>query len=543
VPDAGGRSKEINMFRSGYPDVEIPNVSIYDYLFGELDEQTLDRVAIVDGPSGAETTYRQLIGQIGLFAGALAARGVGVGDAVAVLCPNVPAFATVFHGILRAGATATTINSLYTADEILSQMQDAAASWLITVSPLLPHAQPAADRLGLPADHLIVLDGAEGHPSLRDLLSEGHAAPDVTFDPATHLAVLPYSSGTTGRPKGVMLTHRNLIANVAQCAPMLSVDETDRVLAVLPFFHIYGMTVLLNLALRQRASLVTMPKFDLVEFLTNIQTYGCTYLYIAPPIAVALAKHPIVDQFDISTVHTVFSGAAPLDGDTAEAAGRRIHARMMQGYGMSELSPVSHAMPADRHDIPVSSVGTLLPNQECKLIDTETGEEITEIGEDGVTKPGEIWVKGPNVMLGYLNKPDATAETLDADGFLHTGDIGVYHEGGYFSIVDRVKELIKYKGYQIAPAELEALLLSHPQIMDAAVIGVQDEDKQEIPKAFIVAAPDSGLTEDEVKAFVAEHVAPHKKVRRVEFIDAIPKSTSGKILRKELRAREAAPAS
>ena len=251
----------------------------------------------------------------------------------------------------------------------------------------------------------------------------------MSFDPATHLAVLPYSSGTTGIPKGVMLTHRNLVANVQQCRSNIDLRDTDRVLAVLPFFHIYGMTVLLNLALRQRASLVTMPKFDLVEFLTNIQKFGCTYLYIAPPIAVALAKHPIVDQFDISTVHTVFSGAAPLDGETAEIAGRRIGARMMQGYGMSELSPVSHAMPADRHDIPVSSVGAMLPNQVCKLIDTETGEEITEIGADGVTKPGELWVKGPNVMLGYLNQPEATAETLDADGFLHTGDIAVYHEG------------------------------------------------------------------------------------------------------------------
>jgi acyl-CoA synthetase (AMP-forming)/AMP-acid ligase II len=318
----------------------------------------------------------------------------------------------------------------------------------------------------------------------------------------------------------------------------MNLESSDRVLAVLPFFHIYGMTVLLNLALRKRASLVTMPKFDLVEFLTNIQKYQCTYLYIAPPIAVALAKHPIVDQFDISSVHTVFSGAAPLDGETAEIAGRRIHARMLQGYGMSELSPVSHAMYYGRDDEPVSSVGGMLPNTINKLIDTETGEEITELGADGVTRPGELWVKGPNVMLGYLNKPEATAETLDADGFLHTGDVAVYHEGGYFSIVDRVKELIKYKGYQIAPAELEALLLGHPKVMDAAVIGVLDDDRQEIPKAFIVAAPDSGLTEDEVMAFVAEQVAPHKKVRRVEFIDAIPKSTAGKILRKDLRARE-----
>ncbi|GAA1969779.1 AMP-binding protein [Microbacterium deminutum] len=528
------------MFTSSFPDVEIPEVSVYDFLFASLSDEEAATIALIDAASGAETTYGALRAQVNAFAGALAARGVDTETVLGLLCPNVPAFATVFHGILRAGATVTTINSLYTAGEIQKQLTDAGATWLITVSPLLPQASAAAEAAGIPHERVIVLDGAAGHPNLRELLMEQQAAPDVSFDPSTHIAVLPYSSGTTGVPKGVMLTHRNLVANVQQCRSNIDLRETDRVLAVLPFFHIYGMTVLLNLALRQRASLVTMPKFDLVEFLTNIQKYGCTYLYIAPPIAVALAKHPIVDQFDISTVHTVFSGAAPLDGETAEVAGRRIGARMMQGYGMSELSPVSHAMPASRHDIPVSSVGTMLPNQVCKLIDTETGEEITELGADGVTKPGELWVKGPNVMSGYLNQPEATAETLDADGFLHTGDIAVYHEGDYFSIVDRVKELIKYKGYQIAPAELEALLLSHPKIMDAAVIGVLDDERQEIPKAFVVAAPDSGLSEEEVMSFVAEHVAPHKKVRRVEFIDAIPKSTAGKILRKDLRAREAA---
>lgn len=528
------------MFRSPLPDVEIPDVSVFDFLFGSLTDDEHGRVALIDPATGAETTYGGLRAQILAFAGALAARGVGTDTVVGLLCPNVPAFATVFHGALRVGATVTTVNSLYTAGEIEKQLKDAGATWLLTVSPLLPQASAAAAAAGIPPERLIVLDGAEGHPDLRQMLTEGAPAPAVSFDPATHVAVLPYSSGTTGIPKGVMLTHRNLVANVQQSRANIDLRASDRVLAVLPFFHIYGMTVLLNLALRQRASLVTMPKFDLVEFLTHIQTYGCTYLYIAPPIAVALAKHPIVDEYDISTVHTVFSGAAPLDGETAERAGRRINARMLQGYGMSELSPVSHAMPFDRDDIPVSSVGTLLPNQECKLVDPETGAEVTELGADGVTAPGELWIKGPNVMLGYLNRPDATAETLDADGFLHTGDVAVYHEGGYFSIVDRVKELIKYKGYQIAPAELEALLLSHPQVMDAAVIGVLDDDRQEIPKAFIVAAPDSGLTETDVMAFVAGSVAPHKKVRRVEFIDAIPKSTSGKILRKDLRARETA---
>jgi acyl-CoA synthetase (AMP-forming)/AMP-acid ligase II len=526
------------VFHSPYPSIEIPDQSIYDYLFASLDEADLDRVALVDPSSGAETTYRTLRAHVDAFAGALAAREVGVGSVVAMLCPNVPAFATVFHGILRAGASITTINSLYTAHEIENQLRDAAATWLVTVSPLLPQASAAAQAAGIADDHVIVLDGAEGHPDLHALLGEGRTPPEVSFDPATHVAVLPYSSGTTGVPKGVMLSHRNLVANVHQCRPIIEITPDDRVLAVLPFFHIYGMTVLLNLALRQRATLVTMPRFDLMEFLRVVQDHRCTFLFIAPPIAVALAKHPAVDGFDLSSVHSVFSGAAPLDGETAETAGRRIGARFYQGYGMSELSPVSHAIPADS-GFPVSSVGVLIPGCDAKLVDPETGAELEQHGDDGLTPPGEIWVRGPNVMLGYLNRPDATAETLDADGFLHTGDIGVHHVDGYFTIVDRLKELIKYHGYQIAPAELEALLLSHPKIQDAAVIGVRDDEGEEIPKAFVVAAPDAGLTAEDVMTFVAGHVAPHKKVRRVEFIEVVPKSTSGKILRKDLRAREA----
>jgi 4-coumarate--CoA ligase len=524
------------MFRSPEPDVPIPEDSVYDYLFGSLTEDELSRVALVDAATGAEKSYRALRDEILACAGALAARGAGPGVRIGLFCPNSPSFAVVFHGILRSGATVTTINTLSTTAEIAKQLTDAQAEWLVTVSSLLPQAHAAASRAGIAADHLIVLDGVDGHPSLADLIGGGRPAPEVTIEPATHIAVLPYSSGTTGVPKGVMLSHRNLVANVQQCRVNIDLRGTDRVLAVLPFFHIYGMTVLLNLALRQRATLVTMPRFDLPEFLTHIQRYGCTYLFIAPPIAVALAKHPIVDDYDISTVHTVFSGAAPLDGDTAAAAGRRIHARVLQGYGMTELSPVSHAIPPNRDDIPVSSVGTMLPNLECKVVDIETGEEIEDFGPDGDTRPGELWVRGPNVMLGYLGRPEATAEILDADGFLHTGDIVTCNSAGYFTIVDRLKELIKYKGYQIAPAELEALLLAHPKVMDAAVIGVLDDDHEEIPKAFVVAA--DGLTEAEVLEFVAANVAPHKKVRRVEFIDAIPKSSSGKIFRKELRARE-----
>lgn len=523
------------MVRSSYPDVEIPAVSIHEFLFGDVDEERLDAIALIDGVSGATTTYRQLIGQIDLFAGALAARGVGVGTKIGILCPNVPAFATVFHGVLRAGATATTINSLYTPDEIANQLTDADADWLITVSPLLPGAKAAAAIRGIADDHLIVLDGADGHPSLPALLGEGHQAPDVTFDPATHLAVLPYSSGTTGRPKGVMLTHRNLIANVSQCRSTISLGDDDRVLAVLPFFHIYGMTVLLNFALRQRAALVTMPKFDLTEFLRVVQDHRTTWVFIAPPIAVALAKHPLVDQFDTSSIKVVFSGAAPLDGALTTAVATRLDCTVCQGYGMTETSPVTHAIPYDRPDIDRSSVGLLLADTEARLIG-EDGADV-EVPAEGASAPGELLIRGPQVMQGYLNRPDATADMLDADGWLHTGDVATVTHDGIFRIVDRLKELIKYKGYQVAPAVLEAVLLEHPSIADAAVIGALDDDGQEVPKAFVVVQAGAELDADAVMAHVAGHVAPHEKVRQVEFIDAIPKSASGKILRKDLRTR------
>jgi len=524
------------MTTSTYPDIEIPAASIYDYLFSGLEPAQLGKVALVDGSSGAETTYGELIARIDAVAGALAARGVGVGTVVGLLCPNTPAFAIVFHGILRAGATVTTINSLYTPGEIENQLRDAGATWMFTVSPLLEGAALAATHAGLAEDNVIVLDGAPGHPSLADLLAEGHGAPAVDFDPATHLAVLPYSSGTTGLPKGVMLTHRNLVANVAQSKRVIGLAETDRVLAVLPFYHIYGLTVLLNYALGCGASLVTMPRFDLPEFLRITSETKCTWVFIAPPIAVALAKHPLVSEFDLSGLDVVFSGAAPLDGALASAVATRLGCRVRQGYGMTELSPVSHAIPVERDDIPLDSIGLALPNLECRLVDPETGHDI-EVPAEGPSAPGELLCRGPNVMVGYLGNETATSSTLTADGWLHTGDIATVDAGGVYTIVDRLKELIKYKGYQVAPAVLEAVLLRHPLIADAAVIGILDADGQEIPKAFVVTQPGTLLSEDDVMTYVAENVAPHEKVRAVEFIVAIPKSTAGKILRKDLRAR------
>jgi acyl-CoA synthetase (AMP-forming)/AMP-acid ligase II len=532
-------------FSSPFPQVQIPTTSVYDYLFSDVGEADADRVAMVDAKSGVETTYGEMISRIDAFAGALAARGIGVGDVVALLAPNSSAFAIAFHGILRAGATATTINALFTAKDIVKQLTDSKARTLVTVGALRAQAIEGAAALGFADDAIIVLDGpgkaVDGHPNADELLGPGYPVPEVAFDPATHLAALPYSSGTTANPKGVMLTHRNLAANVAQIRPLQGMRSDDRILAVLPFFHIYGMTVLLNAALHARARLVIMPSFDLGEFLDNIQKHRCTYAFIAPPVAVALAKHPVVDSYDLSSLRNVMSGAAPLDEELGHAVAKRLNCQLVQGYGMSELSPVSHITPADGgleltgSVAPLSSCGWTVPNAVSRIVDSETGAEI-DPPASGLSEPGELWFKGPNVMAGYLENAEATRETIDDDGFLHTGDVARVDATGCVYIVDRLKELIKYKGYQVPPAELEAVLLAHPGIADAAVIGVTDaESGEEIPKAFVVKQSGAQLTEAEVIDFVAAQVAPYKKVRQVAFIEAIPKSASGKILRKDLR--------
>ena len=519
-------------FRSPYPDVEIPAVSLTDLIFAGTTGRA-QRPALVDGGSGHTITYGALPVLVHRLAGALAARGVGKGTVVAVFAPNTPYYAVVFHAILRVGAVVTTVNSLYTPDEVANQLRDSGATLLFTVSPFLDRAAPAVARDGVSITETVVVDGAPGYPSLADLLASDAAPPEVSIDPGADLAVLPYSSGTTGTAKGVMLTHRNLVANLVQSQALLKVNQDTRVLAVLPFFHIYGMTLLMNLGLYTGATVVTLPKFDLETFLRTIQEHRTDRVYIAPPVAVALAKHPLIDQFDLSAMKILFSGAAPLDAELAAAVRARLGCQVRQGYGMTEMSPVSHAIPVDRDDIPVGTVGFTVPNMECKLVDPETGQEV------GAGQLGELCCRGPNVMIGYLDNAEATAATVDAEGYLHTGDLATVDACGYVTIVDRVKELIKYKGYQVPPAELEALLLTHPQIADAAVIGVRDGDGEEMPKAFVVRQPGAGgLTGDDVMAFVAARVSPHKKVRAVQFIEQIPKSASGKILRKDLRALE-----
>jgi acyl-CoA synthetase (AMP-forming)/AMP-acid ligase II len=311
--------------------------------------------------------------------------------------------------------------------------------------------------------------------------------------------------------------------------------QDDRIIAVLPFFHIYGMTALMNLPLQAGATVVVLPRFDLAQFLSVLEEQRITKVFVAPPVVLAFAKHPAVDGHDLSAVDSVLSAAAPLDADLAAAAAERLGVPIVQAYGMTELSPGTHLVPIDgQDDAPPGTVGRLVPSTEARLVDVATGEDAGPGGE------GEIWIRGPQRMKGYFGRPEETDTMIDAGGWLHTGDIGVVDAEGWWYVVDRVKELIKYKGYQVAPAELEAVLLTSPEVADAAVIGVYDQRGDEVPKAFVVRAPGSTATEEDLLAFVAGHTAPYKRVRRVEFIDAVPKSASGKILRRELRERERA---
>jgi acyl-CoA synthetase (AMP-forming)/AMP-acid ligase II len=521
------------VIRSPFPDVEIPDVPFTDFVLAEATELG-EKPALIDASSRRTVTYAQLVESVRAVAAGLADRGFGKGEVFAHYAPNLPEYAIAFHAVASLGGVNTTANPLLTVDELALQLRDCGARVLVTVPELLEKATAAAERSGV--EEIFVYGEADGATPFASLLESGGRPPEVAIDPADDVVALPYSSGTTGLPKGVMLTHRNLVANICQCThPKVSTKTGDefrneRAIAVLPFFHIYGLVVLMNLHLYRGATVVTMPRFDLAEFLRVIQDYRITRAWVVPPIVLALAKHPLVDEFDLSSLEFMNSGAAPLSAELEAACGKRLGCRMQQGYGLTETSPTTHFVTDILAGQMPGSIGPTVPNTECRIIDVATSAD----APDG--EPGELCIRGPQVMKGYLNNPQATAQTIDSDGWLHTGDVAVAEADGSLRIVDRVKELIKYKGYQIAPAELEALLLTHPGIADAAVIPLPDEEAGEIPKAFVV--PSGSITPEEVTRFVAERVAPYKKLGAVEIVDEIPKSPSGKILRRLLIDRQ-----
>jgi 4-coumarate--CoA ligase len=514
-------------FASPLPSVTLPASPLTPYTL-ERAGHLAGKAAFIDGATGRTMTYGEFEDAVRRQAGGWLESGLAKGEVVAVMAPNSAEYGVVFHGVALAGGVITTVNPTYTSGEVHHQLVDSGATRLVTIPAFLETATAAIENSAVKV--VYVIGEADGFASVASLNRATPLAEQVPVD-LDDVVALPYSSGTTGLAKGVMLTHRNLVSNIEQTLGTIALQEDEAFVAVLPFFHIYGMQVLMNTGLRAGATIVTMARFDLEQFLALHAEYRLTRAFVAPPMVVALAKHPVVDNYDLSALRSILSGAAPLSAELAIECGERLGCEVVQGYGMTELSPVSHATPSGMFK--PGSVGVTVPNTEVNIVDPFTQSRL------GVDEDGEVWVRGPQVMKGYWNNESATKNTIDDHGWLHTGDIGHIDTDGHLFIVDRLKELIKYKGFQVAPAELEALLLTHPQIADAAVIGIPDDKAGEIPAAYVVLKQGHDATAADIQSFVAENVANYKQVRKLTFVDAIPKSASGKILRRVLRDQAA----
>eukprot|EP00118_Oscarella_pearsei_P021137 m.235533 g.235533 ORF g.235533 m.235533 type:complete len:578 (+) comp40127_c3_seq4:96-1829(+) len=526
--------------RSPLPDVQIPEVPIHDFVFRRFDEFG-DRTAIVDGSTGQSYTFVQLKEAVNRFAFALTRRDFTSGDTVCLFFANRPDYAVAYFGTTKAGGKVSTANPTYTPRELAYQLRNSDSKFVVTSPDLVDVVKEAAAEVG-GVQEIFVVDALSPVPSgctgLSELLKVDSTCtfqqPKISVK--KDVATLPYSSGTTGLSKGVMLSHYNLVANICQLTSdrrILKVADDDRVcLALMPFYHIYGMVVILARGLEQGTTLVTLPKFEPELFLKTLQDYKVTTAPIVPPLALFLAKHPDVDNYDLSNILDLMSGAAPLSGDITTTICNRLGTKCVrQAYGLTETSPVTHVN--FRDNVRPGSVGYCLNNTECKIINPETKVSL------GPNEEGEVCIRGPQVMLGYLKNPKATAEMIDGEGWLHSGDLGYYDEDHFFFITDRLKELIKVKGFQVPPAELEALLLTNPDITDAAVIGVPDERVGEVPKAFVVRRSGSSLNEMDVHDFVNKSVAPVKQLAGgIKFVESVPKSPSGKILRRLLRGKQ-----
>jgi acyl-CoA synthetase (AMP-forming)/AMP-acid ligase II len=515
---------------------DIPDLTLPRFVLAQADRHGA-KPALVDAASGRRLSYAELACAVRETGAGLAGRGVGPGDVLALCAPNSIEFAVTWFAATSIGAAVTTVNPQCTGEEVSRQLRQTGARYLVTTAALL------ANQLGtVPpgvgiAQTFVIGEPAAGATPLGSLglATDVRAAPVSACD----VAFLPSSSGTTGLPKTAVLTHRNLVANLVQMRLAHRVAEDDTVIAALPLFHLYGLHLTLNLALLQGATVVILPRFELHSFLRAVHDYQVTRAEVVPPIVLALATSAAVDEYELSSLRLLTSAAAPLGVGLARACAQRIGCRVKQAYGMTELGGATHIAPDDGPDRP-ESIGPALPGIDCRIIDPVTG---TDVGPD---QPGELLIRSPGTMRGYLGNPEATAATIDPGGWLHTGDIVTADLDGWYHVTDRVKELIKYKGHQVAPAVLEAILLTHPAVADAAVIGRPDEAAGEIPTAVIVLrqpAADTGPAGRELMAYVAARVAPHEKIRRVEFVTEIPKSPSGKILRRLLTGRGQAAAS
>src|SRR2546426_525014 len=392
------------IFRGPYPEVTIPNVPLTEFVLRRAEELG-DKPALIEGPTGRAISYAELASSISKVAVSLAARGFKKGEVLGILSTNLPEYAIAFHAVATLGAITTPINPLYTTDEVAHQLRDAGAKYLVTAPQFIDKARAAAQTTGI--EEIFVFGEADGATPFASLLENDGEVPEVSIDPRADLVVLPYSSGTTGLPKGVMLTHHNLVANMCQMQGLRYFFEGDTLICLLPLFHIYGLVVVLNMGLYTGATIVTMPRFDLEQFLQTVQKYKVTLAHLVPPIVLALSKDALVDKYDLSSLHTIFCGAAPLGEALTRACIQRIDCDVRQGYGMTETSPVTHSSPADPEQVRFGAVGVCAPNTECKIVSLETGQIL------GPNQEGEISVRGPQVMKGYLTRPEATAGTIN----------------------------------------------------------------------------------------------------------------------------------
>ncbi|XP_023515271.1 4-coumarate--CoA ligase 1-like isoform X3 [Cucurbita pepo subsp. pepo] len=524
------------IFRSKLPDIHIPNhLPLHHYVF-QNQSKFASRPCLINAATGDVYSFHDVQLTARRVATGLHNLGIKKGDVVMNLLPNSPEFVFTFLGASYRGAIMTAANPFYTAVEIAKQAKAANVKLIVTMACFYDRVKD----LGENGVKIVCVDYAvEGclHYSVLSGADESHL-PFVDFA-ADDVVALPYSSGTTGLPKGVMLTHKGLITSVAQQIdgenPNLYYHGGDVILCVLPFFHIYSLNSILLCGLRAGAAILIMQKFEIVSFLQLVEKYKVSIMPIVPPIFLAIAKSPDLVKYDVSSVRVLKSGGAPLGKELEDAVREKFPAAILgQGYGMSEAGPVltmSLAFAKEPFPVKAGACGTVVRNAEMKIVDPETGASLP------ANSAGEICIRGDQIMKGYLNDLESTKRTVDKEGWLHTGDIGFIDDDDELFIVDRLKELIKFKAFQVAPAELEALLITHPKLSDAAVIGMPDEQAGEVPVAFVVKANGGAITEEDVKQFISKQVVFYKRLKRVFFVNAIPKAPSGKILRKQLRAK------
>jgi len=499
-----------------------------------------------------EMSFKLFKEQVDKFATALKDLGVRKGDRIALYGPNTIQWEISFFGLEKAGAILVPMNPLFKESEVEYEANDAGVETIIVSQPEYPNVAAIKDKTNL--KNIIVIEQNEKKPETPKgtigwselMIKTSPDPPEYSFNSKEDLAALVYTSGTTGLPKGTMLTHYNMVSNVIQVCPLFDLSELDIAMTVLPLYHIYGLNVCMNQAIWLGAAQVVTPRFEVKKFCELIEKYQVTYSLCVPPIFLAVVRHledPNIKGYDWPNLKIFNNGAAPIPLELLDRfeklAKEKCNAEevtVQHGWGLTEASPVVAVNPMYRPKM--ESQGTLIPDTFHKIIDLETGEELPERGQ-----VGELVIKGPQVMKGYWKRPDATESAFWIDPktgekWLRTGDMAYIDDDEYEHLVDRIKEMIKYKGWAIAPAELEDLLFKNPHVFDAAVIGKPSKelDIGQIPKAFIILKPESKgkVTEQEIMDWVAERISAYKKIREVEFVDEIPKSGSGKILRREL---------